>query len=648
MNSKLAFSVFLGFLLCFLVFSFSYSFYKESFSPEKIKSFEVEANLNKDASYLVREKIIYDFGSNHRHGIFRVIPTKGIRITKVRVFDEQNKPYKFQTKEKRQLLEIKIGDPDKLITGVHVYNIEYKVEKGILFFEDHDELYWNVTGNQWKVPIEKARFALNLPENIGLSEVTPKCFTGVYGSKKEDCTFYTNEPKSVIFETLDKLSPGEGFTVVVGLPKGRIKIPFYKKAFWVIGEYGAFAIPLIVFLFLFYQWFTKGRDPKIKKPIVVQYEPPDNLRPMEVQAILKQKINNWAFAATLIDLAVRGFIKIKEIEKKYFFSKKDYEFIKLKEFRNSEELSDYEKKFLENLFSRKERVKLSELKRSGRLARSVNSITKKCFQKLTDRKYFSQNPQKVLNHWHTLGSIIIFLSLLLLWAKSSSVDAIFDLFFIFLLVIPPIVFVKLFPSQKSRPNLEMLETKVTKRNFPKLILVAIISLIVSALVSFLIFIVFSSISSGLSSIKYLIISLVLSGFLFIIFARFMPKKTRKGADAYWKILGFRDFIKTAEKYRAQFYERENIFEEYLPYAILFGLTDKWAKAFEGIYQNPPSWYEGSVVTSFSAVAFADSLSHSLSAFSSGAFHGGAGSGSSGLGGGGFSGGGFGGGGGGSW
>ena len=129
----------------------------------------------------------------------------------------------------------------------------------------------------------------------------------------------------------------------------------------------------------------------------------------------------------------------------------------------------------------------------------------------------------------------------------------------------------------------------------------------------------------------------------------MPKKTRKGADAYWKILGFRDFIKTAEKYRAQFYERENIFEEYLPYAILFGLTDKWAKAFEGIYQNPPSWYEGPVATSFSVAAFTDSLNHSLSAFGSSTFRGGgAVSGSSGLGGGGFSGGGFGGGGGGSW
>ena len=222
-------------------------------------------------------------------------------------------------------------------------------------------------------------------------------------------------------------------------------------------------------------------------------------------------------------------------------------------------------------------MKLSELKRSGRLARSINLISKKCFKELTDRKYFSQNPQKVLNRWHGYGIIIFGLSFLFLFVVSSLIGV--DYFLKFNLAI----------------------------------------------------------------------SLWVSGLLFLIFARFMPKKSKKGADAYWKILGFKDFIKTAEKYRAQFYERENIFEEYLPYAILFGLTDKWAKAFEGIYQNSPSWYEGSVAKSFSVVAFTDSLNHSLSAFSSSAFRGGgAVSGSSGLGGGGFSGGGFGGGGGGSW
>lgn len=127
----------------------------------------------------------------------------------------------------------------------------------------------------------------------------------------------------------------------------------------------------------------------------------------------------------------------------------------------------------------------------------------------------------------------------------------------------------------------------------------------------------------------------------------MPKKTEKGTEAYWKILGFREYINTAEKYRVQFQEKENIFEKYLPYAIIFGLADKWAKAFEGIYLQPPTWYEGEFGPRFTTYAFVNSLNHSLSSINS-AFISRSGGGGSGFGGGGFSGGGGGGGGGGSW
>jgi len=133
----------------------------------------------------------------------------------------------------------------------------------------------------------------------------------------------------------------------------------------------------------------------------------------------------------------------------------------------------------------------------------------------------------------------------------------------------------------------------------------------------------------------------------LIFSPFMPKRTKKGTEAYWHILGFKEYINTAEKYRAQFYEKENIFEKYLPYAIIFGLADKWAKAFEGIYNRPPSWYEGDFGPRFTTLVFVNSVSRSLSSANS-AFVSRPGGGGSGFGGGGFSGGGGGGGGGGSW
>lgn len=140
---------------------------------------------------------------------------------------------------------------------------------------------------------------------------------------------------------------------------------------------------------------------------------------------------------------------------------------------------------------------------------------------------------------------------------------------------------------------------------------------------------------------------LLSGLVFIIFSLVMPKRSKKGADLYWQILGFKEYISKAEKYRLQFAEQENLFEKYLPYAIVFSCVSKWTTAFEGIYNTSPSWYEGHYAGGFSSLAFATSFNHAVSSMNQ-AFSGrGAGS-SSGFGGGGFSGGGGGGGGGGSW
>lgn len=126
----------------------------------------------------------------------------------------------------------------------------------------------------------------------------------------------------------------------------------------------------------------------------------------------------------------------------------------------------------------------------------------------------------------------------------------------------------------------------------------------------------------------------------------MPKRTEKGAETYWHALGFKEYMRTAEKYRMEFQEKENIFERYLPYAIAFGLTHKWAKAFEGIYTAPPNWYEGNF-TAFSTINFVSSLDRSFSNIGGVLSSRPGGNGSS-FSGGGFSGGGGGGGGGGSW
>ena len=144
------------------------------------------------------------------------------------------------------------------------------------------------------------------------------------------------------------------------------------------------------------------------------------------------------------------------------------------------------------------------------------------------------------------------------------------------------------------------------------------------------------------------IALILSGLPVILVARFMPVKTLKGVKTLGRIKGFEEFLLRAEKDRIERLNDQNLFEKYLPYAIALDVSDRWAKAFEGIYQEPPRWYvsQGGIDT-FRPTTFHHSLDSALSTMSS-AMHSSPRSSGSGFSGGGSSGGGGGGGGGGSW
>jgi len=573
----------LGIFLALLILAISQTVFSQNyfgFFSEKIKNFFVEITVNKDSSLTIKESIIYDFGTNLKHGIYREIPIKDIKIKVLKVVDEFDNPYFFKVSKESGYLKIKIGDPNKVITGKHTYNIFYNVSGGLRFFRDHDELYWNVTGNEWEVPIEKSEVSIHLPEKIPQENLKFDCFTGSFGSKEKACRFRLDDDGNINFQSDRSFNSKEGLTIVLGWPKGLVKEPsIIQRFFWNLENFWPLFIPIFVFIYLFREWWYKGKDPKIKKTIIAQYEPPDNLRPAEVSLIMQQKVQPKDISATLVDLAVRGYIKIREIKIKKLgiFETNDYELIKLKDFNNfKKDLREYERVLLRRIFIPKsERELLSSV--SGQQTTLLSSLKNKFYQHLSGImkevysgishfKYFTSNPQKVAKKWLATGTVIILIGFILLTLHFSG------------------------------------------------------------------FILF--------------ISLLASGILFCIFSPFMPKRTEKGAEAYWKILGFKEYINTAEKYRAQFYEKENIFEKYLPYAIIFGLVDKWAKAFEGIYQNPPSWYEGDFGPQFTTFIFINSIDRSLSRLNS-AFLSRPGEGVSGFGGG-FSGGGGGGGGGGSW
>lgn len=541
---------------------------------EEIAGFHTEMLISPDGSMAIQEDIEYDFGNDFKHGIIREIPYKyrvgmktySLRMRLNRATNFSGVPYNEKVSRDQGRFIVKIGDPDKVVNGVKNYRIDYTVDGAVSFFKDHDEIYWNVTGNEWTVPIGRAGAKVYLDQGVPKG-VTAKCYTGVYGSKAEECNFSITRT-GMEFHSLTDFRPGEGLSIVIGVPKGYFKEPStITRASWFISDNWFFASPFLTLFLLSYVWYSMGRDPEGKGVVAVRYEPPGDITPAEAGTLMDESADILDITSTVIDLAVRGFLKIEETEstKFIFFSDRDYKLIKLRD-PSENELKEHENKVLSGLFgSGRNRVMVSELK--DNFYKVLPPIKKALYRQLISSRYFPSNPENIrgIFKWIGIGIIVASVFLFQFWAVKLSMG--------------------------------------------------------------------------------------LSGLLVLLFSRFMPRRTRKGAIAKQALLGFREFIDRAEKDRIEKLARDDptLFDRVLPYALVFGLGDRWADAFKDMYKSPPSWYYspryGDV---FAPRIFVSDLGRSLSLMNSSFASSPKKSGGSGFGGGGFSGGGFGGGGGGSW
>lgn len=550
-------------------------------AQEEISDFRTTIKINEDASIKVTEKITYDFGSEQKHGIYRDIPFKyqarggnyNLILDVESVVDEAGRPYNFEVLKQGRNKRIKIGDADSFASGQKVYVIAYRAERALNYFVEHDELYWNATGNEWNVPIKQSKATVQFPASINDNDLQAACFAGYTGSAA-DCvsTRYEysdqNVVKSVVFAH-DRLDPGEGVTVVVGWPKDLVYEPTFverllamAKDNWIIG------MPFLIFALLFYLWRTRGRDPEGRGTIIAQFEAPDKLTPAEVGTIIDEKAHRQDVSAEIINLAVNGYLRLSRIEGKGLLKSGDYELEKLKE--ESDLVNEYEKKLMQALFSGGEEIiALSELK--NKFYKDLEKITKEIYSSTVKKNYFPKSPRKVRGMYLGIGAAVLFGA----WFTGIALGVI----------------------------------------------------------------------GGIST--------AISGIIIIIFSFFMPARTRAGVMAREHILGLKRYLTVAEKDRLKFHNAPEKdpkhFEKLLPYAMVLGVETEWAKQFEGIYDQQPSWYHDASGRHFTALALANSLgSFQANANTTMASRpSSASSGGSGFSGGG-SGGGFGGGGGGSW
>ena len=336
---------------------------------EAIREFSAEIFLEASGAFGVVERIRYDFEGEQRHGIYREIPlrggegfgeARGIAIEVREVTDEagQERPWRLERGGGR--LHLRIGDPDRTVSGVHEYRIRYRVRRALRFLEDRDELAWNVTGNEWKVPIARADARVHLPEGAA---ARARCFAGRYGSTASDCAVRA-EGSSVAF-AVQGLGPAEGLTAVVALPKGVLREPSAGAlAFERLIDLGGpwLLLPLASFALLLRVWRAWGRDAGRGDAIPVRYEPPEGLTPAEVGTLLDERADLADLTATLLDLAVRGYLDIQELEAARFLLLTNRDYLLRRRRAADAALKPHERALFEALFDGRDAVRVSELR----------------------------------------------------------------------------------------------------------------------------------------------------------------------------------------------------------------------------------------------------------------------------------------------
>ncbi len=382
-----------------------------------IRDFCTHVTVNPDSSLLVREEIQVDFESESRHGIFRTIPVSyrrgslkyNLRLKVLAVEDEKGQSYPYRVSRQGRYREIKIGDPDRYISGSHWYTISYLVRRAINYFDEHDELYWNATGDEWLVPIDRARAMVSLPAAVPPDEVITRSFTGPRGSQ-ESRAEVSQELDEIIFE-VDNLGAQEGLTVVVGIPKGYLTKPgSITTIIWFLGDNWFFLVPLVVLILMLAIWMTSGRNPRVEESIMVHYHPPSDLTPSEAGTLVDERADLTDITAMIIDLAVRGYLKIEQLDSKklLFFSNRDYRFELLKEFTADPELKTHEQQFLTGIFTTQSpggTVTLSSLK--NKFYVHLPKIRKSLYQLLSKQGYFYGRPDQIRGAYRGVGIALV-------------------------------------------------------------------------------------------------------------------------------------------------------------------------------------------------------------------------------------------------
>jgi len=555
---------------------------------ECILSYKQSIRVKRNGSIRVREDIkVRATGDKIKRGIYRDFPveyrdrrgrTYRVGFKVVKVFRD-GEPENWFTKEVGRYTRVYMGKEDVYLKpGVYTYTLIYETDRQIGFFKEHDELYWNVTGNRWEFPIMSVLAVVSLPKGVPRDRIKYTAYTGETGERGKDYEARIDERGRVHFETTRPLSPREGLTIVVGWPKGYVKAAGFMNNLFrdYGGDLSLWLVVLALATFYFIGWIFVGRDPK-RGPAMPVFNPPGGLSPAAIRYLYKMDYDAKCLVSNMISSAVKGVLKIKNRRDEYRIVREGM----------SSDLTEDER--LVAMYFEDSRIR-----KGANNYYVINPIYEALRDELKKRwgGTFRSNKLLVLaGIWTAIVALVIlsFFNGVLAQIVPSVVILVFVAIGLFIVAIVIAFITDAIAKAVGKDIQDILGWFFFVPTF----LLVMFALWKFGLLS-------------LSVVNFLLVGSALY-FTYVLGRRYLPRPSKEISELLSQIEGFRMFLKTAEKERLEkLFPGESfpkIYERFLPYALALDVADTWANRFADTLKSMnyrPEWYSGDVneLTSF--------------------------------------------------
>lgn len=564
-----------------------------------IDSYHIEIDVSRANRYEIVETIEVSY-SEPRHGIYRDIPNryyeKPVLIENIEV-----PGHTFALMRQSGNLRIRIGDAEEYVEGTQRYIIRYDYQVSNDPYNDMDEFYFNLIGDAWETTIDGVTFTISMPDAFDPDDIS---FTyGPFGSTEKAPVQFSVTGTTIAGALTTTLGPREALTIALPLPEG-----YFAEAESI--EYPARAhlrsleipVDLILIILAALFWFLWGRDNKLTT--VVEYRAPEGLTPAEIGYIIDGTVDAKDITSLIIYLAEKGYLEIDVEDKGLFNSKMTLSRLK--------EMSSEEPEFVQDLFRALFETYGTDGVVTTKDLKNKFYVTMAKLQKAVKKSFTSDPERRIFERPKWYVSLVLFLGGVFVTVKTLY-PVLYELIYdpVFAGIASGVLSIICFAG------LSMVASAFGKQqgfsagtDIPKLIFGPILGLGPYAAVYFVAGSVYANpLFFMLSAVTLFVVAL---------FSHLMTRRTPNGDRMVERVLGLREFIRSAEKDRIDvlFKENPSYFYDVLPYAIVLGASNAWAEHFEGLSVEPPNWYRSSTRTAFSVAAFQHDLDRQLTTLNS--------------------------------